>query len=113
MKNLFVAMCAMFLGLSTSVASADQVGSGFIRPDETKSMVVTLPADGPMIFDLRGGGGGHIDCAVFDEYGNLRAVDTRPLDGCRLVVEAIIPGEFRYVITNVGRVSSYYTYRLY
>lgn len=113
MKNLFITMCGAITCLFTSLASAEVVGSGFIRPGETQSMVVTLPADEPMIFNLYGDGDGDIDCAVFDEYGNRGDADTRPLDGCRLVVEALRPGVFRYVITNAGRVSSYYTYRLY
>lgn len=113
MKNLFVTMCAMFLGLSTSVASADQVGSGLLRPGETASMTVVLPGDEPMIFNLYGDGDGDIDCAVYDEFGNRGDYDNRTLDGCRLVIEARRTGEFRYVITNNGSVSSFYTYRLY
>lgn len=113
MKNLFVTMCAMFLGLTTSLASAEVSGSGFIRPGETQSMVVVLPADELMIFKLYGDGDGDIDCAVYDEYGNRGDYDNRALDGCRLDVTAINRGVFRYVITNNGSVSSYYTYRLY
>ena len=113
MKNLFITMCVATTCLFTSLASADVTGSGFIRPGETQSMIVTLPADEPTIFRLYGDGDGDIDCAVFDEYGNRGDVDTRAADGCYLEVTALRPGVFRYVITNAGRVSSYYTYRLY
>lgn len=113
MKNLFVAMCALVLGLSTSVASADIVnGQNVIDPYETQYFDQILPS-GVWIFKVQGDGDGDIDCRVYDGWGNVIARDTDKQDNCYVRLNLDELGIYRFKITNAGRIYSRYTYSLY
>lgn len=121
MKNsasfISAALAALVLCAAAS-ASADPVGGektdrDLLRPDQGVRYTVVLRAKETTIVNVNGDGNGDIDCAIYDENGNMITSDYSGRDGCSMSVTPAWTGEFFVRLINNGDESSIYDLRIW